>query len=326
MKRILCLMCLVLLLCGCAAEEETAVPEFVLTYAENQAPNYPTTLGGEMFARLVQERTGGRVIIQVKPDGEFGAEQDVIQQLYIGGVDFARISLSSVSDALPVLNVLQLPFLYEDSDHMWRVLDGEIGEQFLQVFGQQNLVGLSWYDAGARCFYADAPITSLADLEGKVIRVQNSQMMRDMVSLLGAEPVSFAYSDVYAALEIGQIDGAENNWPSYQSQSHYEQAPYFTVDQHTRVPEVQLASGRTWQQLPEEYRTIILECARESALFQRELWSKQTQQSRSIAINRGCQEILLPDQVLSDFREAVQPLYEMYCADHLDLIAQIQAG
>lgn len=327
-KRIILILLLLAVLCGCGtqAEKTGVVPEFVLTYAENQRTDYPTTQAAREFARLVEERTGGRVVIQVRHSGEFGTEQEVIQQMRFGGVDFARVSLSSLSDDYPILNVLQLPFLYEDADHMWRILDGPIGQDFLQVFAGQELVGLSWYDAGARSFYSTVPIFSLEDLEGQTIRVQNSQMMADMVTLLGAEPVNFAFSDVYAAFEQGQITAAENNWPSYQSQHHYQLAPYYTVDQHTRVPEVQLASAMTWNQLPEEYRTVIQECARESAVYQRKLWTEQEAVSRDYAIVRGCQVITLPPEELQRLRALVQPLYEQYCGGHLDLIDQIQMG
>ena len=151
-------------------------------------------------------------------------------------------------------------------------------------------------------------------------------MMMDMVELLGGEPVKIAYSDVYAAFETDQIDVAENNWPSYEIQSHYRQARFYTLDQHTRVPEIQLASGRTWNQLPDDYRQVILECAAESAAYQRQLWAKQEMESRDNAIARGCQEIVLTEEQLAQFRERVQPLYERYCGEHLELIARIQAG
>ena len=130
------------------------------------------------------------------------------EQLAIGGVDFARVSLSVVTDDLPRLNVLLLPYLYRDADHMWRVLDGSIGAEFLQDFTAQGRVGLSWYDAGARSFYARQPVRSLNDLLGKTIRVQDSQIVIDMIRLLGAVPETTAYSDVYSALETGQIDAA----------------------------------------------------------------------------------------------------------------------
>lgn len=327
MKKILSiLLCaaLALSLTGCGADAPEVVPEYVLTYAENQPEGYPTTLGAQRFADLVAERTGGKVIIQVKADAEFGTQQEVLDQMSFGAIDFTRVSLSSLSDELPVLNVLQLPYLYEDADHMWRVLDGEIGQDCLEVFQEKGLVGLSWYDGGARSFYATTPIRSVADFAGLRIRVQDSQMMADMVTLLGGIPENAAYGDIYAALETGQIDAAENNWPSYQQQAHYRLAPYYTLDAHTRVPEVQLASSRTWEALPAEYREIIAQCAVESAQYQRDIWTEQETASRTEALADGCQEIGLTPAAYQEIRQAVRPLYEQYCADYMDLIRQIQ--
>lgn len=320
-------MILIVLVCltGCAPDE-AVVPEFVLTYAENQPEDYPTTLGAREFARLVEERTEGKVVIQVRHSGVLGSEAEVISQMSFGGIDFARVSLSSVSDQLPVLNVLQLPFLYEDAAHMWRILDGPLGGDFLAVFRQRDLVGLSWYDGGARSFYSDVPITSAEDLKGLTVRVQNSTMMEDMVKLLGAQPAVLPYGDVYTAFETHQIDAAENNWSSYRTQGHYRLARFYTLDQHTRVPEIQLCSARTWEQLPEEYREIIAQCARESALYERNLWDEHEEAARSYVIIRGCQEITLTQEAVEEFRRRVLPLYEGYCADYMELIDRIRAG
>lgn len=327
MKRIWILLLLLVALCGCAAGEAEPVPEFVLTYAENQPAGYPTVLGAQYFADLVRERTGGKVIIQIKHSGEFGSEAEVLAQMAFGGIDFARVSLAELSDEIPKLNVLQLPFLYEDANHMWRILDGQIGQEFLEVFSEAGLVGLSWYDAGARCFYTDElPIRSAADLVGLRVRVQGSQMVADMVTLLGAEPMPLDYDDVYYAFELGKIDAAENNWPAYEALSHWQVARYFTADEHSRVPEIQLASERLWQELPEEYRQIILECARESALYQRELWRLQVEKSRMKVLDSGCQEIQLTYAAKEEFRRLLQPLYEQYCADYMDLVEQIRNG
>ena len=310
-------------LAGCAAQPQT-VPDYVLTYADNQPAGYPTTQGAQYFADLVQQRTGGKVVIQVKANGEYGAEQQVWEQLAIGGVDFARVSLSVAADDLPRLNVLLLPYLYRDADHMWRVLDGGIGEEFLQDFSAQNMVGLSWYDAGARSFYARQPVRALSDLEGKTIRVQDSGIVIDMIRLLGAVPETSAYSDVYSAFETGQIDAAENNWPAYYSMEHYKVARYYMADEHSRVPEVQLASGRTWDALPEKYQQVLRECARASAQYERQLWAQEEKTAREAALAAGCRELPLPEEEMEKFRQLVQPLYEKYCADYLPLVEEIQ--
>lgn len=326
MKKIrilfLCI-CLVLCLSACAQSESTE-PEYVLTYAENHPKNYPTSLGGERFAQLVNERTGGKVVIQLKYAGEYGTDEEIVNQLYFGGIDFSRVSVAVLADEQPILNVLQMPFLYEDSDHMLRVLDGPIGEELLEGLQENGLVGLSWYDAGARSFYSTTPIRELADLQGLTVRVQNSQLAMDMVTLMGAEPVYVDHNDVHYAFETRKIDAAENNWPVYQYMDHYLVAKYYTVVEHTRVADIQIASKRTWEILPEKYRRIILECARESALYQRNLWVRNDIFARATVIDSGCEVIFLTAEQKQEFQEAVEPLYGKYCADYLELVQMIR--
>lgn len=316
-------ICLLLILSACS-EMELTEPEYVLTYAENQPQNYPTSLGAERFAELVKERTDGKVVIQVKYAGEYGTDEEVVSQMLFGGIDFAHVSLAVLADEVPVLNVLQLPFLYKDANHMWRVLDDTLGEELLAAFQDAELIGLSWYDAGARSFYSTKPISGIEDMKGLTVRVQNSQLAMDMVTLLGATPVYYDHNDVHYAFETGKIDAAENNWPVYQYMDHYLVARYYTVVEHTRVPDVQIASGRTWEALPEEYREIILQCAQESALYQRNLWVRNDIFARATVIDSGCEVIFLSSEEKQAFREAVAPLYETYCSDYLDLIQRIQ--
>lgn len=307
-------------------KQKEAVPEFVLSYAENQAEDYPTTLGAKKFAELVEMRTDGRIRILVKAEGELGAEKEVIQQTQYGGIDFARVSLSQLAEYVPELNVLQMPYLYTDSEHMWRVLDGELGNDFLDEVNDDDLVGLAWYDAGARSFYTTGkPITCLEDIKGMHIRVQESELMADMVESLGAVAVPVDYEKVYSYLERGRVDGAENNWPSYESMKHYEVAEYFTVDEHTRVPEMQICSAYTWEKLSEEDRQIILMCARESALYERELWTEREKESRQIAQACGTKVVELSEEEKKRFQNAVMRVYEKYCGEYMDVIDAIIA-
>ena len=326
MKKLFLILLACLLLCGCTGREAEVIPEYVLTYAENQPENHPSTMAAHYFADMVKERTAGRIVIQILSDSQLGTQQEILDQIAFGGIDFTRVSLSSLSDELPMLNVLQLPFLYEDADHLWRVLDGPIGDDFLQIFGEAGLVGMSWYDGGARSFYATTPIESAADLRGLHIRVQDSQMMQDMITLLGGVPVNIPYSDVYAAFQTGRIQAAENSWTSYEIHSHHLPAPYYTVDKHTRVPEVQLASGFLWEKLSEEDRAVILECAQASAQYERTIWTQQEDQARLNALTDGTREIRLEAAAYRELQELVQPLYEKYCGDYMNLIAQIQNG
>lgn len=303
------------------------VPEFVLTYAENQAEDYPTTQGAYRFAELVYERTGGKVEIQVNAGGVLGEEKAIIEQMQIGGVDFSRVSLSPLAEFIPKLNVLQMPYLYQDADHMWKVLEGEIGDDFMNSFGDSRLIPLSWYDAGARNFYNSVhPIETLEDMKGMKIRVQESELMMDMVEALGGKPVPITFGEVYSALQTGEIEGAENNWPSYESTRHYEVARYYSLDEHTRVPEMQLISQATWEKLKPEYQEIIRECAQESSRYERELWVAREKTSEEQVRKAGCTLTELSPEEKMSFQEAMVPVYEKYCMDYMDIIEAIVAA
>ena len=313
----------------CACQKQTAAeeqPELILRYAENQPEDYPTTQAALAFAENVRQRTEGRVKIAVYSKGELGAEMSVIQQMQFGGIDFARVSLSQLAEYLPALNVLQLPYLYQDADQMWRVLDGSIGDEFLAMLDEIDLTGLSWFDAGVRSFYTRKKVTSLEELRGLTLRVQESDTMSAMVTALGANPVQVVYSQVYAALRNGKIDGAENNWPSYEAMGHYEVAPYFLRDEHTRVPEIQLASVPAMEklaQLDPTFPDILRSCARESALVERALWAEREADAEQNMLAHGIVVTELSEEEKQKFRTAVSPLYEQF-AEQGTVIQRIQ--
>ena len=142
---------------------------------------------------------------------------------------------------------------------------------------------------------------------------------------MGASAWKIAYGDVYSSLERCAVDGAENNWPSYVSMMHNEVAGYWTNDEHTRVPEMQLCSRHTWEKLSDEQQQIILECAKESALYERELWIEREEASREEAVLEGVQVIELSAEEKHRFQEAMMGVYEKYCGEYMDLIDQIIA-
>ncbi len=315
-----------LALTGCNEKKSGASDKMVLRYAENQAQDYPTTQAAYKFAELVEQKTNGKIHIDVYHGGQLGDEKAVIEQLQFGAIDFTRVSLSPLAEFEKSLNILQLPYLYKDAAQMWRVLDGPIGDQFLNSMEKNNLIGLSWFDAGARNFYdSKRPITKLSDMKGLKIRVQESQLMMGMVSALGANPTPMAYGEVYSGLQTGVIDGAENNWPSYDSVSHYEVAKYFVLDEHTRVPEMQMVSKITWDKFSDEEKAIIRECAKESAKVERQLWAEKEKASEEKVRAAGCVITELEPGEKEKFQAAMQPLYTQFGAGYEDLIKQIQA-
>ncbi|MGD1817005.1 MAG: TRAP transporter substrate-binding protein [Pleomorphochaeta sp.] len=306
-------------------EAQKSDSPIVLRLADNQPIGYPTVVGDEKFAELVEEYSNGRIKVEVYPQATLGDEKSCIEQVQFGGIDFTRVSISPLASFNPLLNALQMPYLYRNADHMWNVLNGEIGDYFLQSMEDSGFVGLTYFDSGARSFYNTIkPVYTVSDLSGMKIRVQESDLMMGLVEALGATPTPMSYGDVYSALQTGVIDGAENNWPSYDSSNHYEVAKFYSIDQHTRVPEMLLASKTTMDKLSQEDQEIIKRAAKDCQATQIAAWAEYAQKSQEKVKAAGCQINEITDQ--AEFANAMQPLYDkMLDADGKAWVAKIRA-
>ncbi|MFO8063683.1 MAG: TRAP transporter substrate-binding protein [Spirochaetia bacterium] len=330
MKKLVVLITVLLLVGAMAAfasgqEEAEEAETHVFRLAETHAEDYPTTQGNYRFAELVEERTDGRITIEVYPDSQLGEESDVIEQVQFGGIDMTRVSISPVSSFVPELDAFQLPFLYEDPDHMWEVLLGDIGDEMFEKLEDSGFVGLTWYDGGARSFYTTEKVETVDDLEGLNIRVQEAPLMMDMVELLGAVPTPMPFGEVYSGLQTGVIDGAENNWPSYYSTSHYEVAEYYIENRHTMVPEITIMNKDIFDELSAEDQEIIKEAARDSIDYQREQWSAFVEESKEEVLDAGIELTEPSSEVLKEMQERMEPLYEQQPEEVLDMVDRIQA-
>ena len=297
----------------------------VLRLAETQNDTYPATMGAIKFAELVKEKSGGNIDIQVFTGGQLGGdEQAVIEQVQFGAIDLTRVNLSPMTEFSPVLNLFQMPFLFESPEHMHKVIDSELGDEMLASVEDSNFVGLALYEAGTRNFYnAEHPVTQLSDMKGLKLRVPQSQLMIDMVTALGASPTPIAFGEVYSSRQTGVIDGAENNWVSYDQNSHYEVAKYLTLDGHTAPPEILICSKMVFDKLSEEDQQLLRDAAKESMIYEREQYEIVEQQSIDKVTAAGCEINELEDR--SEFEKAVEPLYEKYAGDYMDELEQIRA-
>lgn len=305
------------------AQRATA-PEVVLRMAETHPSDYPTTEGDREFARLVERRSGGRIRIEVYPDSVLGQEKTVIEQVRFGGIDLTRVSLSVTESFAPFLNALQMPYLYRDSEHMWKVLKGAIGRELLATLEPAGLVGLGWFEPGWRSFYnARRPLLVPDDLRGLRIRVQENELMTALASAFGAIPVPMPYGEVYAGLQTGAIDGAENNWPSYYSQGHYEVAKHLTLDRHTCVPEIIIGSAVSLGELPPADRELIRRCADDAVDFQRAEWAKYERLAEERCLAAGVTVVEVADK--RAWEAAVAPLYARQGPEIRALVERIKA-
>ena len=300
--------------------------EITLRSSDTHPAGYPTVAAVEYMGGLLQERSGGRLCIEVYHSAQLGQEADTIEQTQLGVIDMNRVSLGPFNNIIEETKVFSLPFIFRSTDHMHRVVDGEIGDEVLAAFGNHNLVGLAYFDGGSRSFYnSERPIRSIADMEGLSFRVMQSDVFVDMVDALGANATPMPFGEVYSAIQTGVIDGAENNWPSYESTGHFEVAGYYTLNQHLIVPEVLVMSAASWNRLSADDQALIRQAARDAVPHMRVLWAEREAASEAVVRAAGAE--IIDDIDKTPFIEAMVPVYERHVTSAAlrDLVTRIQA-
>jgi tripartite ATP-independent transporter DctP family solute receptor len=303
----------------------TAVTAQDLRGWNTHVPDYPGSIAMDAFGRLVSERTNGRINPTTFHSAQLGEQDQAIEQMQFGGIDFAVFNLTPLNNIIPETQVTTLPYAFRSVDHMHRVMDGEIGQEISDAMASANMVGLAWFDSGSRSFYANTPLNSVEDLQGLKIRVQNSDVNVTMVEALGANATPIPFGEVYTSIQSGVVDGAENNWPSYESTGHFEVAPYYILDQHTIVPEVFAINKAVWDAMSSEDQEIVRTAAQESAAMQRKLWAERELKSEKIVRAAGVTIVELEDK--TPFIKAMAPVYEQFVTnDNIrSLLERVQA-
>ena len=302
-----------------------AQAEMVLKLSEIHGKGYPTELADEEFARLVNLYTKGEIKVDVFPGGQIsGDERVVIEQVKIGAIAIARVSSGALGSFNPQLNVFALPYLFDSNDHMWAFLNGAAGQKMLADLAPSGFVGLCWYDGGARSFYANYPLNSIADLKGKKFRVQANQLMIKMVEAMGASAVAIAAGQVFSAIQTGVIDGAENNAPSLISFNHYQVAKYYMLDEHLRLPEVLFMSKIVWDKLSKDQQAAIRKAAAESVDFQRKKWDAYEIEALNKIKAEG--QIVVEIKDKTPFKNAVKQLVAEESPKYAETLKAIEAA
>ena len=299
--------------------------EITLRSSDTHPDGYPTVEAVKAMAKEVQEKTAGRVCIQVFPSSQLGEEKDTIEQTQFGVIDMIRASFGSFNDIVPSTQLASLPYLFLSEEHLHKVMDGPIGAEIAEDFAAHDLIALAYYDGGARSFYnSQKPIRTVDDLKGMKFRVMQNDVFVDMMSALGANATPMPYGEVYSAIQTGVIDGAENNFPSYDSSGHAEVAKYFTLDQHLMVPELVAVSKLSWDKLSAEDQEIMRTAAQNSATLQRQLWAEQEKASEEKVEASGAEVITDVDKTA--FIAAMEPVYAKYVTtpEAKDLVKRIQ--
>jgi tripartite ATP-independent transporter DctP family solute receptor len=286
----------------------TSAPAREFRAADTQSEDYPTVQALRFMGRLIEEKTNGRLQIRVFHSRQLGEEKETIEQTRAGAIDLNRTNVALIGSFVPAMNVLAMPFLFRSIEHLQKVLDGPIGDEILGSFEPYGFVGLAFYDSGARSIYNSVrPIRSIADMKGLRLRVQQSELMSDMIKALGAEPIELPYGQVRTGLATKLIDGAENNWPSFVTTDHYKYAGFYTLTEHTMSPEVLVMSHKAWTSLSTEDQAIFHDAARQSSRFMRERWKDLEEQSRRQAQAAGV--TIVSDFDRKPFEAAMADIY-----------------
>ena len=258
------------------------------TSADTHVLSYPTVQAVIRFGELLSERTQGRLSLNMFAGGQLGNERDTLEITTFGGLDFNRVNLAPLNSIEPLTKVIALPFLFESTRHMRATLDGPIGDEVLASLERHGLIGLCFYDSGSRSFYnTRGPINEPADMRGLKLRVPGSDLYVSMVQSLGADAVPMPLDEVYQSLAQGVIDGAENNWPSFESGKHFEVARYYSLTNHLLAPEVFVMSKISWDKLSPSDQDTVRQAAKASVPYMRTLWDQQVERSRAIVMKDG---------------------------------------
>jgi tripartite ATP-independent transporter DctP family solute receptor len=302
----------------------------VLKIAHSLPISHPVHKGLEEFKRVAEERSGGRIKLNIFPSEQLGNETQCLEKVQAGTLDITKVSAAAIGNFVPSYQIFGLPYLFKDEAHYWKVLEGPVGAEMLDVLktrgdgSPSGLQGLGYFDSGSRSFYTVKPVASPADLKGKKIRVMADQVAMDMVQAMGGSPTPISFGELYTALKQGTVDGAENNPPSFVSSRHYEICKNYVLDHHSRIPDVILISSKVWDTLGSEEREWLRAAMDEATRFQRELWKVETENSLKQLREEGV-NIIEPDG--ESFRAASASIIEKYTNETTrPLIEKIRAA
>ena len=276
----------------------------------HNSDEYPTVAAVKHMSQLLDERSKGKFKIKVFNKGALGSEKETLDQVKIGALDMNRVNISSLNSMCPKSLVPTMPFLFNSIEHMRKSLDGPVGEEILKGCEAEGLVGLAFYDSGARSIYAKKPVRTLADAKGLKIRVQPSDLWVSLVGAMGANATPMPTGEVYTALKTGVIDAAENNIPSYEGFKHYEAVKVYSYTQHSMAPEMLVMSKAVFDKLSPDEQKMFRDAAKESVKFQRQKWDEQEAKALDIVVKAGAQ--LVKDVDKASFQAAMAPVYAKF--------------
>ena len=276
-------------------------------------PSHPVHKGMVFMAEKIEEKSNGQLTIDIYPSQQLGTERQLLELLQIGSLSLTKVSGAVMENFSPKMKVMGLPYIFRDRNHAHTVFDSQLGRDLLIGGEKYWLRGLTFFDAGERSFYTkERPVEKPADLEGLKIRVQESVTAMDLVRSLGGAPTPISWGELYTALQQGIVDGAENNAPSFYTSRHYEICKYYSLNEHTAVPDILVISTHAWKSLSQQEQQWLEEAVQEATLYQRQVW-KEDEQKALTEVQKAGVEIIKPNK--EPFADLTKGILEAYKDD-----------
>jgi tripartite ATP-independent transporter DctP family solute receptor len=297
----------------------------VLRLAHVLATTHPVHLGMEHMAKRAWELSGGRLSLEIFHSEQLGNETQCLEAVQAGTLAITKVSAGAIGSFVSVFKVFSLPYLFEDADHFWGILEGQVGHELLQLLettdggGPSGLRGLCFYDAGSRSFYTRDPVLRPEDIQGRKIRVMPDPVALDLIRAYGGAPTPIPWGELYTALQQRVVDGAENNPPSFFTSRHFEICRHFTINDHMRIPDVLVVSSAVWSRLSAAEQSWLRQAAEESSIFQRQLWGEQTTQMLDALKAEG---VKIHEVKVEDFRRASRPVLDRHAVGRVGEFAR----
>ena len=299
------------------ATEEKAV---TLTLAHNLAEDHAVHIAMTAWAEAVKEASNGSITINIVPNGTLGSEADCVSQIQAGQLEMTKVSAGTLANFASEWNCLSVPYVFNDKDHLYNVMNGEIAQDLYKLTENDGFIGLTWLESGTRCFYtANTPIRTPSDLAGLKIRTMDSQMAIDMMTAFGGSATVMGYSDIYSGMETGVIDGAENNITAMRD--HADVTGYYCYDEHTMIPDVIIISTSVWNSLSDNQKEIMTSTAADMTANYKELWA-QFEEDVKAQVEGKVEYITDVDKAA--FQEAVQGIYTSLQSDAPETYAFVE--
>jgi tripartite ATP-independent transporter DctP family solute receptor len=305
-KHLLKIFVFAVLLSSCGGE--SSVKTIRLAHGLDQT--HPVHKAMVYMSDVLKKKSNGKMIIDIYSSQQLGSERQCLELLQIGSLDMTKVSAAALEGFAPQYKALGMPYVFKSREHRYGFFDSQLGKEVLTSGTDKWLRGLVFYEAGSRSFYTkEKPVKVPADLGGQKIRVMKSQTAVQMVNSLGGSPTPISWGELYTALQSGVVDGAENNPPSFYLSRHYEICKYYSLDEHTSVPDVLLISTHLWDTFNDEEKRMISEAAQESSIHQRTLWEASEKECLDAVIEKG---VTVTTVEKEPFQEKVQKMYEEY--------------